>query len=72
MDLLTLFGIISVTFMVLFYAIEKKSSIFILGFSIACISAATYGFLVGAWPFGVAEIIWSGVAFRRWQSRNNS
>jgi len=65
MDLLTLFGVFSVTLMVLFYALEKKSNIYILGFSIAYILAAIYGFLVGAWPFSIAEIIWSGVAFRR-------
>jgi len=66
MDLLTLFGVFSVTLMVAFYALEKKSNTYILGFSISCILAAVYGFLAGAWPFSIAEIIWSGVAFRRW------
>jgi len=72
MDWLTLFGVFAVTLMVLFYALEKRSHIFILGFSMACILAAIYGFLVGAWPFGIAEIIWSGIAFRRWQTVKNS
>ena len=66
MDLLTLFGVFSVTLMVIFYALEKKSNVYILGFSITCILAAVYGFLAGAWPFSIAEVIWSGVAFRRW------
>jgi hypothetical protein len=25
----------------------------------------TYGFVSGAWPFGVVEAIWAGVAVRR-------
>jgi hypothetical protein len=66
MDILTLFGVISVTLMVAFYALEKKSHLYILGFSIACVLAAVYGYLAGAWPFSIAEIIWSGVALRRW------
>jgi hypothetical protein len=66
MDTLTLFGVFSVILMVAFYALEKRSNVYILGFSIACILAAVYGFLAGAWPFSIAEVIWSGVAFRRW------
>jgi hypothetical protein len=27
---------------------------------------SAYGFLQGAWPFGVVEAIWSVVAVRRW------
>ena len=72
MDFLTLFGVFAVAMMVLFYALEKRSPVFILGFSTACILAAIYAFLAGAWPFGIAEIIWSGIAFRRWQSVKNS
>ncbi|MCR4263737.1 MAG: hypothetical protein NUV98_03415 [Candidatus Roizmanbacteria bacterium] len=67
MDALTIFGVISVALMVMFYALERRSATYIFAFGIACILAAVYGFLVGAWPFSVAEIIWSGVAFRRWQ-----
>ncbi|MCH8889024.1 hypothetical protein IID26_01180 [Patescibacteria group bacterium] len=68
MSLLTLFGLVAVSLMVLFYALEKKSTLFIFAFAIACLLASAYGFLVGAWPFGIAEIIWSGIAFRRWWS----
>jgi len=28
--------------------------------------ASAYGFLQGAWPFGLVEAIWSLVALRRW------
>jgi len=30
-----------------------------------------YGFLAGAWPFGVVEFVWAGIAARRWQTRKS-
>lgn len=70
MDLVTIFGVTSVSLMVIFYAFESKSAVFTFAFAIACILAAIYGLLVGAWPFSVAELIWSGVAFRKWWLAN--
>lgn len=66
-DALTLFGLCAVTLMLVCYALEDRSSWWILGFSIACMLGSAYGFLQGAWPFGVVEAIWSLVALRRWQ-----
>lgn len=66
MDALTVFGLFAVTAMLVFYALEKRSSWFILAFAISCVLASAYGFLQGAWPFGLVEAIWSGVALRRW------
>jgi hypothetical protein len=66
MDRLTIFGVFSVTAMLVFYALEKRSYWFILAFAVSCLLASAYGFLQGAWPFGVVEAIWSGVATRRW------
>jgi hypothetical protein len=66
MDRLTLFGLAAVTAMVVTYALEARSSWFILGFAGACALGSVYGFLQGAWPFGVVEAIWSGVALGRW------
>jgi hypothetical protein len=66
MDVLTTFGLIAVTAMLVFYAIEHRSPWFILAFSGACGLASLYGFLVGAWPFGMVEAIWLLVAARRW------
>ena len=66
MDRLTLFGLFSVTAMLLFYSLESRSRWFILAFAGACILGSAYGFLQGAWPFGVIEAIWSFVALRRW------
>jgi len=66
LDTLTAFGLFSVTAMMVCYALEQKSPWFILGFALACGLGSIYGFLQGAWPFGVVEAIWMVVALRRW------
>lgn len=66
MDLLSLFGLFSVTAMLVCYALERRSPWFILGFAAACALGSVYGFLQGAWPFGMVEAVWSLVALRRW------
>ena len=66
MDALTLFGLFAVSMMLVTYALEARSHWFVLGFAGACVLGSTYGFLQGAWPFGVVEAIWAGVALRRW------
>lgn len=67
MDGLTLFGLIAVTAMLVFYALEKRSPWFVLAFAGSCLLASAYGFLQGAWPFGVVEGIWALVAVQRWR-----
>ncbi len=66
-DALTIFGLVAVGAMLLFYALEDRSRWFILAFAGACLLGSTYGFLQGAWPFGVVEAIWAFVALRRWR-----
>jgi hypothetical protein len=66
MDGLTVFGLLAVSAMLIFYVLEKRSRWFILAFAGSCAMASAYGFLQGAWPFGLVEAIWSGVAARRW------
>jgi hypothetical protein len=56
--MLTLFGVAALTFMMLMYALERRHRGFILAFTLGCILASAYGFLAGAWPFGVVEAIW--------------
>jgi hypothetical protein len=68
---LTLFGAIAVASMLLFYSLEERAASFVLLFAGACLASSVYGFLQGAWPFGVVEVIWSGVAVKRWQSRRS-
>ena len=66
MSRLTLFGLFAVTAMLVCYAFEDRSPKFILGFAAACVLGSIYGFLQGAWPFGIVEAIWAAVALRRW------
>jgi hypothetical protein len=66
MDALTIFGLFAVTAMLVFYAFEERSRHAVLGFAFACGLGSAYGFLQGAWPFGVVEAIWAVVALRRW------
>ena len=68
MDALTLFGLFAVSAMLICYACENRSPWFILAFAGACALGSTYGFLQGAWPFGLVEAIWAAVALRRWRS----
>jgi len=66
MNRLSFFGLFAVTAMLVCYAFENRSPWFILGFAIACMLGSLYGFLQGAWPFGLVEAVWSVVALRRW------
>jgi len=68
-DPLTAFGAVAVAAMLLFYALEARSPRFLLAFAGACVASSAYGFLQGAWPFGVVELVWSVIALRRWQVR---
>lgn len=69
MDGVTLFGLFAVTAMLVSYALEHRSPWFVLAFAGACALGSVYGFLQGAWPFGVVEAIWSLIAVRRWCGR---
>lgn len=69
MDALSLFGLFAVSAMLLCYALEHRSHWFVLAFAFACALGSIYGFLQGAWPFGLVEAIWAGVALRRWMLR---
>jgi hypothetical protein len=66
MSPLSLFGLFAVTAMVVTYALENRHPGFILAFAAACLMGSAYGFLQGAWPFGLVEIVWSIIAARRW------
>jgi len=66
---LDLFGLLAVTAMLVCYALEARSAWFVFGFAVACVLGSIYGFLQGAWPFGVVEAIWAVIASRRWRAR---
>jgi hypothetical protein len=61
------FGLFAVSAMLTCYALEARSNWWILGFAAACALGSAYGFLQGAWPFGIVEAVWALVAARRWR-----
>lgn len=72
MDPLSLFGLTAVSFTLLCYAKEAGTHWWTLGFAFGCVLGSIYGFLQGAWPFGVVEVIWTIVSFRRWLKMRQS
>jgi len=68
-DLLSAFGLFAVSAMLIFYALEDRGHIFILAFAGACALGSIYGFMQGAWPFGLVEAVWALIAARRWWTR---
>ena len=67
MDTLAAFGLFAVTAMLVCYALEDRSPWFIAAFACSCALGSIYGFLQGAWPFGLVEAIWALVALHRWR-----
>jgi hypothetical protein len=65
-DRVTAFGLLATTLMLVFYALERYSPLFVLAFAGACLMGSAYGFLLGAWPFGLVEGAWTAIAVRRW------
>ena len=62
----TIYGVCALTFMMGMYALEARGRAFVLAFAFGCALSSSYGFLSGAWPFGVVEAIWTVIAFRRY------
>ena len=63
----TIYGVCAVTFMMVMYALEARNRRFVLAFALGCVLSSVYGFLSGAWPFGVVELVWSTIAVRRYR-----
>ena len=66
--MLTVFGVAALSLMMGMYALERRGRAYVAGFAAGCALPSTYGFLSGAWPFGVIEAVWTAVALRRWWS----
>jgi hypothetical protein len=64
---ITLYGVCALTFMMVMYALEDRGPRFVLAFAFGCVLSSVYGFLSGAWPFGVVELIWAGIAIGRYR-----
>ncbi len=65
--MLTVYGVLAVSFMMAMYALERRGRVFIALFALGCVLSSIYGFASGAWPFGVVELVWSAVALRRFE-----
>jgi hypothetical protein len=66
--MITAYGVASLTFMMAMYALEPRGRRFVLGFAAGCVLSSGYGFVSGAWPFGVVEAVWAVIALRRFSS----
>jgi hypothetical protein len=60
------YGVGALGFMMTMYALERRHRLFVAGFALGCLLSSVYGFLSGAWPFGVVEAIWATIAWRRY------
>jgi len=69
---ITLFGVGALSFMMVMYALEHRHPGFVAAFAVGCFLSSAYGFLIGAWPFGVVEAIWALVASRRFLASRTS
>jgi hypothetical protein len=63
----TVFGAGALSFMMATYALEGRQRRFVAAFAAGWPPSSASGFLAGALPFGVVEVIWSAVAFRRFR-----
>jgi hypothetical protein len=63
----TVYGVLAVSFMMSMYALESRGPRYVLGFAFGCLLSSSYGFLSGAWPFGVVEAVWSVIAVQRYR-----
>lgn len=61
-------GLVAITIMVASYALEHVHHLFIAIFAIGCAIAAFYAYLIGSYPFLIAESLWAIIALRRWQA----
>ena len=59
MSAVTIYGVCAVSFMMVMYALEPRGRGFVLAFAAGCLLSSAYGFLSGAWPFGVVEAVWA-------------
>jgi len=63
----TIYGVGALTFMMAMYALERRGPRFVLAFALGCLLSSAYGFLSGAWPFGIVEAIWCVIAVARYR-----
>jgi hypothetical protein len=67
--MIELIGFLAVCTMVVCYAFEDRVAALTLVFAASCAVAAIYAFLIGSFPFMLAEGVWAIIAFRKWYMR---
>ncbi len=67
--MLTLFGSIAVTVMLLSYWLEPRSKWFVLVFAGGCAATSAYSVLSEVYPITVIEALWALVALQRFLRR---
>ena len=67
--MLTLFGSMAVSIMLLSYWLEPRSRWFVLVFAGGSAGTASYSGLLEAYPITVIEALWALVAFQRFHGR---
>ena len=70
--MLTAFGTIAVSVMLLTYWQEARSKWFVLAFAGASAATAAYSALVEAYPITGVETLWAAVALRRFWTRRRA
>ena len=66
--MITVFGVVALTFLMTMYALEDRGTRFVAAFAAGCAMSRVYGFVSGAWPFGAVEAIWCVIALRRYRA----
>jgi hypothetical protein len=61
----TIYGVAALSFMLAMYTLEHRHRRYVAAFAFGCALSSSYGFLSGAWPFGIVEAIWTVIALRR-------
>ncbi len=67
--MITLFGSVAVTVMMLSYWLEPRSKWFVLSFALGCTATSIYSVMVAAYPITIVEAIWAVIALRRFSRR---
>ena len=63
--MLTAFGVVAAVVMVVSYGLEWRGPLWVATFAVGCVGAAVYAVLTGAWVFVALELVWAGLATRR-------
>jgi len=66
---LDIIGLTCVAITLLAYALEERGPVWVLIFAGGSFSSGIYALLQGAWPFAIAEAVWTVIALQRWRRR---